>query len=177
MGQQVAPLGGVFTDTAVTNGHEYCYAVAVIDIDGDRSTLSAPTCAVPKGDPLPPHGVIVINDGAPTTASPDVTLTLWASDSVDPEAEFPGSDLFLPGADSASGVTDMLLSNNPDFSGASWEPYATSKAWTLDQTTGLAAVYVRYRDAAGNESDTYVATIYVGTGPIFTSMFIPMVSK
>jgi len=177
IGQHIAPLGGVFTDTAVTNEHEYCYMVAAIDYAGKRSAFSAPTCAVPKGDPLAPHGSVLINDGAPTTASPDVMLSLWATDAVDPEVEFPGSDRFLPTSDSASGVTEMLISNNPDFSGASWEAYGTSKAWTLAQTSGLAAVYVRYRDAAGNETDTYVATIYVGTGPIFTSMFIPMVSK
>ena len=72
----------------------------------------------------------------------------------------------------------MIISNNPDLSGASWGTLRHQQApGTLGQSSGLAAVYVRYRDAAGNETDTYVATIYMGTGPIFTSMFIPMVSK
>jgi hypothetical protein len=38
-------------------------------------------------------------------------------------------------------------------------------------------VYVKYRDAAGNESNIYVATIYIGTGPIYQSFFLPYVNK
>jgi hypothetical protein len=86
-------------------------------------------------------------------------------------------DTFLPPDDSASGVTDMIISNYADFHDASWEPYGTSKPWTLLQTSGLATVYVKYRDAYGNQTDLIVGTIYVGTGPIYSSFYLPMVSK
>jgi Mg-chelatase subunit ChlD len=167
---------GVFTDTGVINGHQYCYVVVVFNTDGDRSSFSAPTCAVPNVDPLGPHGGVLINGGAAATLLPDVMLDLWASDQVDPAVEGFG-DQFLPPEDSASGVTEMMISNSPDFSGAAWEPYATSKPWMLAQNSGLASVYVKYRDALNNESETYVATIWVGSGPGLLPTYLPLVSK
>jgi len=71
----------------------------------------------------------------------------------------------------------MLISNRPDFSGAAWEPYALSKAWTLVETYGLATVYVRYMDAVGNESDTYAATIWVGQDPSIKTIYLPLIQK
>ena len=60
--------------------------------------------------------------------------------------------LNLSATDDVSGVGQMLISNEPDFVGATWEAYATSRAWTLGSST---AVYVRFRDNAGNVSQTY----------------------
>jgi len=72
-----------------------------------------------------------------------------------------------------SGVSEMLLSNDPLFSGAVWQPYQTEvDLWAL---LGGAAdyvdrtVYARFRDAAGRESNTLNATIKLDntapTGP------------
>jgi hypothetical protein len=175
--QQVAPnLMGVFTDTLVTNGHQYCYIVSAYDTDGNRSGFSAPTCAVPNTDPIGPHGSVLINGGAAATLSTNVMLDLWASDEVDPEVNDFGPQ-YLPPEDSATEVTEMMISNSPDFGEAIWEPYATSKPWTLGQSSGLASVYVKYRDALNNESDTYVATIWVGSGPGLQPIFLPLIGK
>ena len=140
-----------------------------------RSTLSAPSCAVPNTDPLPPRGSVLINGGALSTATTHVNLTLWASDTVDPEVHDFGPD-YLPPDDSASGVADMMISNNPDFSGAAWEPYGTSKPWVLAQTSGLATVYAKYKDAVGNVSETYAATIWIGQSScsIFSVSVLPL---
>jgi hypothetical protein len=105
-----------------------------------------------------------------------VTLNLWATDTVDPEVDDFGPQ-FPPPQDSASGVTEMVISNAPDFSGAVWEAYGTSKPWTLAQDAGLASVYVKYRDAVGNESDVYVATIWVGSGPGSLPIYLPLVVR
>jgi hypothetical protein len=175
--QHITPtLVGVFTDTGLLNGHQYCYVVAAIDSSNRRSTLSAPTCAVPNADPVGPHGGVTINDGDSATLTPAVTLNLWATDAVDPEVDSPAPD-FLPPADSATGVTQMMISNAPDFAGASWEAYATSKPWTLAQSSGLATVYVKYQDAVGNESEVYVATIWVSSGPGISQIYLPIVKK
>ena len=173
----VPPIKGVFIDTAVTDGHEYCYVIAVTNTDGQLSTFSAPMCAKPSADPMAPHGFVEINGGNPTTASAEVTLTLWASDEIDPSVEYPGSDDFLPPDESASGVTEMIVSNYADFRDASWEAYDISKPWTLLDSDGLATVYVKFRDAYGNESELAVATIYIGTGPLYQSFFVPVVNK
>ena len=176
IGSQDAPLSGIYTDTNVMNGQLYCYIVEGLSVGNRLSAPSAPTCAMPNTDPLAPHGTIRINDGASFTPGPLVTLNLWASDNVDPSLLDFGPE-YLPPPDSASGVTHMLISNQPDFSGAAWETYATSKPWTLDETYGLATVYVKYRDAVGNESDTYAATIWVGRDPALKILFLPLVRK
>jgi hypothetical protein len=176
-GIQVAPnLEGVFTDTLVTNGHEYCYIAVAVDTEARRSAPSAPSCAVPNTDPLPPRGAILINGGAQSTPVRDVNLTLWASDSVDPEVHDFGPD-HTPPADSASGVTQMMISNLPDLSDGVWEPYDTSKPWTLAQTAGLASVYVKYMDAVGNVSETYVATIWIGKDPARKALYLTLIPK
>ncbi len=170
MEQTISPTG-VYTDTQVTNGQQYCYRVAAIGTNFGRTPLSPPTCATPNEDPLPPHGWVLINDGARSAPGPDVTLTFWASDDVDPH--LPDEAEFLPPDDSASGVTEMMVSNYPDFRDASWEPYAESKAWKLAQSSGLATVYVKYRDDYGNESDVATATIAVAPG----RLFVPFVAN
>lgn len=70
----------------------------------------------------------VINDGAEFSNSTTVTLTLNAS-------------AFLP---SVPSTAEMSISNdNHTWSG--WEPYATSKSWTLTSGDGLKIVYFRVR--------------------------------
>jgi hypothetical protein len=172
------PGSGVFTDTGVINDQTYCYQVQAVDFaTGARTAGLTASCATPKADPLAPHGSVVINGGAVSTISPDVLLTLWASDEVDPETRSPGSEILLPPADSASGVTDMMVSNYADMRDGMWEPYSSTRPWTLNQTLGLAAVFVKYRDSAGNESPVYPATIYVGSGPGMMRLFTPLIMK
>jgi hypothetical protein len=173
------PPSDVYTDTFdVQNDTQYCYNVAGLDTSGPRtmrSATSGPTCVIPREDPLPPHGGVLINNGAPTTKTPDVILTLWASDALDPEDE--SSMFFPPPPGSESGVTDMMISNYADMHDGSWEAYNTTKNWTLGKSSGLATVYVKYRDAAQNESEVYAASIWIGEGPGAQVQFLPIVSR
>jgi hypothetical protein len=68
--------------------------------------------------------------------------------------------LSLSATDDVSGVGGMLLSNTPDFGGASWEAYATIRIWDLGNNN---TVYVRFRDNAGNISQTYSASLSTAT--------------
>ena len=56
---------------------------------------------------------------------------------------------------------EMMLSNDPGFAGAVWQPYAAETAWALTAGDGWKIVYVKTRDALGR---TVVAqdTIYLG---------------
>ena len=161
------PIDNIYIDEGLTNGTTYCYTLVprrnwffFITVTA-AATPSTPTCATPRSDNVPPHGLVLINDGAHSTNSRLVRLTLWATDEEDPESEIPGDG--LPQLESTtSGVTQMMISNNADMSGGVWEPYATSKLWNLPHPADdLAAVYVKYRDAAGNESEIYPATIHI----------------
>ena len=124
----VAP-DGTHIDDGLTNGVTYYYFMVATDGAGHESAPSNVVSATPKEDPYPPQGFITINGGASSTPSPNVTLTIAAS----PD------------------TVEMLISNDPGFAGAVWEPFATSKAWTL-AGSGLQFVYAQFRDSADNES-------------------------
>jgi Mg-chelatase subunit ChlD len=180
---QVANTSGIYTDTTVTNNQEYCYYVIGITSAGDQSTHSTPTCATPKADPMAPDGGFLINDGASHTDSKNVQLTIFASDSVSPhllEGALPLDDLMQPPSDSATSVTDMRISNRGDMSGASFVPYADSAPWTLAQSSGLATVYMQFRDEAGNISRIIPNSIFVDVppGPDFPNeMLLPFLRR
>ena len=173
------PPTGIFTDTTATNGQTYCYSVVATNSSDEQSLLSAQTCATANDDTIPPHGGVQINNGANTTTSPDVTLTLIASDIIDPhEAGELGDAFMAPAPDSATGVKEMMISERSDMQGAAWEPYTPTKAWHFSKTNTLAGVFVRYRDQAGNESLTYAATINViGGSGVSSQLFMPTMMK
>jgi hypothetical protein len=99
-------------------------------------------------DVTPPVGSVSIIGAAGLQAMAS-TVTLEF------QAEASTVTLELSATDDVSGVGQMLISNQPEFSGATWEHYATSRAWELG---GNGIVYVRYRDNAGNVSTTYSST-------------------
>jgi uncharacterized protein YkwD len=72
---------------------------------------------------------VIINLEAPTTNTPAVTLAIhgqgWAA--------------------------QMQVSNSADFAGTSWEPYASTKAWTLLPGNGIRTVYIKLRNSYGLE--------------------------
>jgi PGF-pre-PGF domain-containing protein len=55
---------------------------------------------------------------------------------------------------SAVGATKMKVSNYANFSGATWENYATTKSWQLSSNDGDKTVYINFRDAAGTNCST-----------------------
>jgi len=94
-------------------------------------------------DTVPPAGSVVAV-GGPATASLRVTLHLTAVDR------------------GGSGVMAMQLSNNPDFNGASWQPYTAGVQWQLAEGgAGRRTVYARFRDYAmpSNVSKAVTATV------------------
>lgn len=94
-------------------------------------------------DKYPPEGEILINSGSSYTSSNSVSLNINASDA--------GSE-----------VTGMMVSNDSGFTGASWESYTSSKAWTLTPGDGEKTIYVKFRDLFGNENTApFSAQIFV----------------
>jgi len=129
---------GIFNDTTVENWLTYYYKIAAEGPGGEKTRIEDPESATPKTDVDPPLGLVIINDGAENTTSLNVNLTINA----EPD------------------TTDMMISNDPRFTEAQWEPYGTSKAWRL-QGSGLQTVYIRFRDAADNVADATHDSILV----------------
>ncbi|MBZ0157892.1 MAG: chitobiase/beta-hexosaminidase C-terminal domain-containing protein, partial [Alphaproteobacteria bacterium] len=145
-----------YSDTGLTASTTYSYTVDAFDAVPNTSAQSSPpvqatTLSAP--DTTPPTGTIVINQGATSTRSTAVTLTLSCSDN-------------------SSGCTRMQFSND----GTSWstaEAYATTKAWTLSSGDNSKTVRVKYYDGAGNPSVAYSDTILLDTTPPPTSTATP----
>lgn len=105
---------------------------------GNASGSFSDTIILDKTIPNPRSAVI--NAGAAQTNSADVTLTLTAGDPL-------------------SGVPLMRFRNETNGVFSVWEPYATSKAWTILGVDGVRRVYVQFQDGAGNiatVSDTII---------------------
>jgi len=85
-------------------------------------------------DTIPPTGSILIQGGAEVVTQTEVILTLSASD--------------------ANGVTAMRLRNDLAAWGA-WEPFTTTRIWTLPSQLGEHTVWVQFCDPAGNISEPY----------------------
>lgn len=89
-----------------------------------------------------PTGSVAINNEAAGTNSRTVTLTLTS-------------------ADVGAGVTKMGVSN--DGTSYAWEDFSSTKSWSLTEGEGTKTVYVKFRDASGNESTQYSASISFDT--------------
>jgi uncharacterized repeat protein (TIGR02543 family) len=114
-------------------------ADAAQDAAGNTNTAAAQLSRTYDTQP-PTGGAISINGGAAYTTSTAVTLTLSATDAV-----------------------QMIISENSNFSGASYEAYAAGKSFTLSLGDNVKTVYVKYRDAAGNETEAISDTITLDT--------------
>ena len=73
--------------------------------------------------------------------------------------------LSLSCTDTNSGCTEMMISEDEDFTDSSWEDYTTSKSYTLSSGDGEKSVYVKFKDAAGNESDVESDSISLDQTP------------
>ncbi|MBN1657887.1 MAG: hypothetical protein JXA93_05770, partial [Anaerolineae bacterium] len=158
------PPTGVYTDTGLTNDTLYAYKMMAVDGDSHRSAVSAATWAMPKVDPFPPSNIsVLINGGAEQTDTRYVTLNFLFEE---------------PGVE--EDVTEVLVSNTPDFAGASWQAYTQDMPWTLASglhSGDIATVYVMFRDAAMNESPDVAGDSieFIGGGGM--NVFLPIVLK
>ena len=85
-------------------------------------------------DPFRPAGSILINSGAASTNTRVVTLN-------------------LPAADTGGSGLDAMRIVNSGGAASAWEPYQTTRAWTLTSGAGTKTVWVQFKDKAGNLSD------------------------
>jgi Mg-chelatase subunit ChlD len=158
------PLDGAYMDGA-TNDTTYYYRLLALDAQGHGSAIPTSTEVTPSTDPVPPEARVLIDGGAATTKELDVSLSF-----VPYHEHEEGAD------NSFDDITEMLISNDPFFAGAQWQPFAQDVAWQLAPTTpgDLARVYARFRDDAGNESvGTTVGMILYAP----YSVYVPIVIK
>ena len=101
-------------------------------------------------DTTAPTGSILIEGGTEAVSITQVTLALSATD--------------------AYTVTETRLRNDAEAWG-SWEPYTTTKAWTLPDQNGEHTVWVQFRDHVGNVSSAY-SDLIVYQPPIYLPLVL-----
>ncbi|MBI4049268.1 MAG: fibronectin type III domain-containing protein [Candidatus Doudnabacteria bacterium] len=69
--------------------------------------------------------------------------------------------LTISSADDSS--QQMIISESSSFTGASYEAYAASKSFTLSSGDGTKTVYIKFKDAVGNVSDSNSDTVTLDT--------------
>ena len=107
--------------------------------DGINDSNTATVSIMVMADTTRPTGSIQINNGAASTNSLDVLLNFTAADT------------------GGSGLASMRFRNSTADPYSAWEPYRSTKAWTLTAGTGTKKVYVQFMDGAGNVSDANLA--------------------
>lgn len=95
------------------------------------------------------YAPVIIENEALTTAKPEVTLYIYNHE---------GND----GFGGLGPAKEIMISNEPTFASAQWEPFVNEKSWTLEAGEGWRTVYVKTRDALGRSTLVH-DTIYLGT--------------
>jgi hypothetical protein len=159
------PLEGSYTDNTVTNDTLYYYCVQGINGTDHWTAVVCSESVEPREDPILPEAGVLINGGEPTTPTPNVVLTF-----VTTEEGVEG--LSIQGT--FDDITEVMLSNDPSFDGAVWQPFAQGIPWQLEPGPGLRTVYVRFMDENGNISaGAQTASIEV-TG---TQLLLPLIIR
>jgi CheY-like chemotaxis protein len=69
--------------------------------------------------------------------------------------------LNINASDNLSGVNQMMISLDPTFNGATYEPYNPIIPLTLPAVNGLKTIYIKVNDHAGNESNVFTTNITI----------------
>lgn len=136
----------IWTAGAQVNTYSATAKIKVIVNDGQlaNNIASSTSAAFTLDTKAPLSPSITIKDGDLFASSTSVTLTISAVDDV------------------MEGL-EMMVGNDASFTGASWEAYATSKAWTLIAGDGVKTVYIKFKDWKENISSSASDTITLDT--------------
>lgn len=142
---------------SLTNGDDIkTVYIKYKDTLGNESAVYSDNIILDTSDPT---GTISINNGASTTDNLTVVLSVYAQK--EESVAISVYESIYGSID--NNITHMLISNYPDFAGASWEPYSDTKNWTLTAGDGTKTVYIRFADSLGNESQAYSDSIILDT--------------
>ncbi len=151
---QELPLTGTYVDATVVNGDTYYYCVQAFDAEEHQSAVVCSEMVEPRVDPVPPEAALLINGGAASTDDPEVLLTFVESDEGHEETGL------LARQSTFDDISEVKIGNDPELTGATWQPFVQGIAWDLGLGGGYRTVYVRFKDESGNESvATETATI------------------
>lgn len=143
---------GRYVDPGLPDGQNYCYQLIARTATMITAAASDIVCAVARGDSSAPRGSIILNGGDPRTSS----ALLSAEIAVDHEP--------------AAGMQMRL--QLPDGSDTGWINYASIYPVSASNLIApdVVTVAVQLRDAAGNESESYVDDIDLVSAAAFGTL-------
>lgn len=105
---------------------------------------------------VPTNPYLTINNQATSTTSGLVSLSL-----------------------SVSGASEMIISEDANFSGSAWETFISNRSWTLSSATGTKTIYARYRNSYGGLSNIVSDSIeFLGsTTPVVAEPSLSVVAQ
>lgn len=129
LGETWKPVSSTTSWTFASDGEKWLY-IKFANANGLESSPVGDSIII---DTMPPtNGSVIINGGASATNSPNVILTLSAEDATTTAAQ-------------------MMISNEPNFADAVYEPFTPIRSWSLTVGNGTKTVYAKFKDQAGNE--------------------------
>ncbi len=169
---------GVYSIANVTNDQPYYLRFAGLGLDGtSEGAFSDPFTVTPKSDPDPPSGSILIGNGVSIITDTQVTLYLSSTDvplaGAAEGANGHLTDQLSLAINTVSGNVEMRISNDPSMQGATWEPLAAEKPWTMQcGVANYCTVYAQFRDGAGNESLIISDQVYLQLSYIYLPLIL-----
>lgn len=146
--------------TGLKAGTTYYFRAVAMDIAGNTSATqvgSFNTLEPVPVDTKAPTGSVTINDNTRYTRSRYVYLNLYASDDKSPQSAIQYR------------VGEGISAYSISWGG--WTQFASKVAYTLGYGDGQRNIWVMYRDAAGNVSQAYGASIVLDSkAPIITNL-------
>ena len=120
-------------------------------------------------DPNQPSGALLLSDDISLPASPNAMLQ---ANSATPNQSItlpPAADgtvaLYVDGSDDSSGMSQMQLSEDATFAGATWQSFSPVTNYLPTAENGPKTVYARFQDEAGNLSVTTAINFIYDTQP------------
>ncbi len=144
VGTSVLSTYHAVTLSNLRSGVTYYYTVTSTDAAGNRARSSEMSLRIQPPDTTPPTVRVQINGGAQYTKSRTVQLEITAQDD-------------------SGGPLEMRIWDDKSSYG-SWRAYSDRVTWELTTGDGRRTVYVKVRDAAGNEAQAQ-AVITLDTEP------------
>ena len=128
----VAASQGTHVDSNLVNGTRYYYYLEAVDASGNRSAPCRVFSGMPKLDPLPPTGFLIVNNGHRLTDALTVPVVVRTS----------------------SDVVEMRSGLSRDLSALPWLPFTNRFPVALGTPANgdSVTVYVQVRDAADNRT-------------------------
>ncbi len=154
-------LGTSYTDYSAVAGYTYYYKVTSADTGGVESVLSS----VSTG-----YEVASQTGGGNGGGGGGVIQPATVSFGVNPIMASGGkttvaSNLVILIFD-VKNVAQMMLSEDANFTGASWGPYVASKFLGLSAGDGVKKIYAKFRNSSGIESEAKTINITVSPGAV-----------